>query len=130
VEVQRSGPVAIEQKYAQHLRSQGKTEAEINRTRTPLRANAAAEIERWNQILTSGSARFNTEPNAFLVEMTRTLKPGRALDVGMGQGRNTLYLSQHGWEAEGFDPADRAVAAAQDQASKLGVKTHNAHRNS
>ena len=40
----------------------------------------------------------------------------------MGQGRNTIYLAQQGWDSVGFDPADRAVAAAQDQAAKLGVK--------
>jgi SAM-dependent methyltransferase len=82
---------------------------------------AAAEIERWNRILTAPNPTFNTAPHAFLVQMTRTLKPGRALDAGMGQGRNTIYLAQHGWE-RGFDPADRAVAAAKDQAEKLGVK--------
>jgi SAM-dependent methyltransferase len=40
----------------------------------------------------------------------------------MGQGRNTIYLAQQGWDSVGFDPADRAVAAAQDQAKQLGVK--------
>jgi len=38
----------------------------------------------------------------------------------MGQRRNTMYLAQQGWDSNGFDPADRAVAAAQDQARKLG----------
>jgi hypothetical protein len=48
----------------------------------------------------------------------------------MGQGRNTIYLAQQGWDSVGFDPADRAVAAAQEQATKLGVKitTHITHR--
>jgi SAM-dependent methyltransferase len=40
----------------------------------------------------------------------------------MGQGRNTIYLAQQGWDSNGFDPADRAVAAAQEEARKLGVK--------
>src|SRR5262245_57773305 len=82
-----------------------------------------AAIERWNRILTASMPMlmFNTAPNAFLVEMTRGLKPGRSLGVGMGQGRNTIYLAQQGWESVGFDPADRAVAAAQEQAGKLGV---------
>jgi SAM-dependent methyltransferase len=81
-----------------------------------------AEVERWNRILTAAEPRFNTAPNAFLVAVTSGVKPGRSLDVGMGQGRNTIYLAQQGWESVGFDPADRAVAAAQAQAAKLGVK--------
>src|SRR5262249_27682146 len=75
-----------------------------------------------NRILTAPTARFNTAPNAFLVAVTKGRKPGRSLDVGMGQGRNTIYLAQQGWDSFGFDPADRAVAAAKDQAAKLGVK--------
>ena len=39
----------------------------------------------------------------------------------MGQGRNTIHLAQQGWESHGFDPADRAVAAAQERARALGV---------
>ncbi len=79
------------------------------------------EIDRWNRILTAPTPTFNTQPNAFLVEMTKHLTPGKALDVGMGQGRNAIYLAQQGWEVTGFDPADQAVAAAQDQARRLGV---------
>jgi SAM-dependent methyltransferase len=64
---------------------------------------------------------FNTAPNGFLVEMIKGVKPGRSLDVGMGQGRNTIYLAQQGWDSVGFDPAERAVAAANDQARAIGV---------
>jgi SAM-dependent methyltransferase len=53
--------------------------------------------------------------------MTKGRKPGTALDVGMGQGRNTIWLAQQGWETTGFDPAEKAVALAQENARKLGV---------
>jgi len=46
------------------------------------------EIERWNRILTAAKPAFNTNPNAFLVEMVKGRTPGTALEVGMGQGRN------------------------------------------
>jgi len=80
------------------------------------------EVERWNQILTSQKPAFNTEPNAFLVRMVQGRKPGRALDVGMGQGRNAIFLATQGWNVTGFDPADRAVAAANQAAQARGVK--------
>ena len=54
--------------------------------------------------------------------MTYGLSPGNVLDVGMGQGRHALYLAQQGWSVTGFDPADKAVAVAQEQAARLGVK--------
>ena len=80
------------------------------------------EVDRWNRILTSDKPAFNTQPNAFLVEMVKGRPPGAALDVGMGQGRNALYLAQQGWAVTGFDPAEKAVAQANATAAKLGVK--------
>jgi SAM-dependent methyltransferase len=64
----------------------------------------------------------NTQPNAFLVEMVKGRKRGLALDVAMGQGRNTLWLAQQGWDVTGFDIADQAVAAANREAGRLGLK--------
>jgi len=83
--------------------------------------SARAEVERWNRILTAEKPAFNTEPNEFLVEIAKGRKPGTALDVGMGQGRNAIWLAQHGWDVTGFDPAEKAVALAQETAKKLGV---------
>lgn len=122
-ELQHGPDDVVYERYSAELRRQGKSDREIVATVASLRKiGDRAEVEMWNRILTSPKAAFNREPNAFLVEMTKDLKPGRSLDVGMGQGRNTIYLAQHGWDSVGFDPADRAVAAAQEQAKALGVK--------
>jgi 2-polyprenyl-3-methyl-5-hydroxy-6-metoxy-1,4-benzoquinol methylase len=80
------------------------------------------EIDQWNRILLAPEAQFNRQPNAFLSEMVKDLKPGAALDVGMGQGRNALFLAKQGWTVTGFDPAAEAVAFAQRQAQKDGLK--------
>jgi SAM-dependent methyltransferase len=80
------------------------------------------EIDRWNRILTAAKPTFNTDPNAFLVEMIKGRTPGTALDVGMGQGRNAIYLARQGWTVTGFDPADKAVALAKETAANFGVK--------
>lgn len=64
---------------------------------------------------------FNHEPNAFLVEMLRTWKPGRALDVGMGQGRNAIWLARQGWNVTGFDLSDAGVKLARENAVEAGV---------
>jgi SAM-dependent methyltransferase len=123
VAVQNADDAVVFERYAAELRTQKKSEADIAATLTALKSiGDRAEIERWNRILTAPEPRFNTAPNAFLVSVTTGLRPGRSLDVGMGQGRNTIYLAQHGWDSAGFDPADRAVAAAQAEAAKLGVK--------
>jgi SAM-dependent methyltransferase len=122
-DVQRADDDVVFQRYTAALQADGKSQKEAATTIEALRKiGDRAEIERWNRILTAPKPGFNTAPNGFLVEMAKGLRPGRALDVGMGQGRNTIFLAQQGWEAVGFDPAEKAVAAAQEQAAKLGVQ--------
>lgn len=111
--------------YRAYLKSRGFSEAEAGeQIRSVQKEGERAEVQRWNRILTSETARFNTNPNEFLVEMAKGRKVGTALDVGMGQGRNSLWLAQQGWEVTGFDPADAAVTAAQKSARALGVEIH------
>src|SRR3954465_1345961 len=88
----------------------------------PLFAQSTAE--QYNGIYSDGveQATFNHAPNAFLVEFAKTLMPGRALDVGMGQGRNSIYLAQQGWQVTGFDLSDAGVKLAREQAAKLQLR--------
>ncbi|MBN8733809.1 MAG: class I SAM-dependent methyltransferase [Acidobacteria bacterium] len=110
------------EQYRAHLQSQGLSASAIDEQIRLIREQGPrAEAQRWNRILTSQKPSFNTNPNAFLVDMAKGRKPGTALDVGMGQGRNALWLAQQGWQVTGFDPAAAAVALAQKNAAALGV---------
>jgi len=121
VDVQGSPEVL--QKYRGYLGTQGANDKDIDSQIQIIETQSQRlEIERWNTILTSDQPRFNIKPNAFLVEMVRGRQPGKALDVGMGQGRNAIWLAQAGWDVTGFDPAERAVALARQNAQKVGVR--------
>jgi len=116
-------PPEVLNRFAAKLRADGQTVGEIDAALAPLRKfGPKLEHEMWNRNLTAEKPSFNTEPNAFLVAMTKGRKPGSALDVGMGQGRNAIYLAKQGWDVTGFDPADRALARAQELAAQQGVK--------
>jgi len=109
--------------YRKVLADEGVPAAEIDRrVRVISESGRRLEVERWNRILTAPKPAFNVQPNAFLVRATKGVRPGTALDYGMGQGRNAIYLAQQGWTVTGFDPAEQAVAAALEQARQLGVK--------
>jgi SAM-dependent methyltransferase len=56
-----------------------------------------------------------------LIDAIHGRRPGRALDLGMGEGRNTIYLAEQGWHATGVDLSDVAVAQAKTRASRLHV---------
>jgi SAM-dependent methyltransferase len=108
--------------YRTALAEEGVPAAEIDRRVRVITENGRRlEIDIWNRALTAPKPMFNVAPNAFLVRVTKDVRPGTALDYGMGQGRNAIYLAQQGWAVTGFDPAEKAVAAAQEQARQLGV---------
>jgi SAM-dependent methyltransferase len=109
--------------YREYLKSRGLTEADASAQVELIQAQGRrAEVARWNRILTAEKPVFNTAPNEFLVQMARLRKPGKALDVGMGQGRNAIWLAQQGWDVTGFDPAEKAVELARANAGRLGVR--------
>ncbi len=76
----------------------------------------------FDKIYTAPIELFNVKPNAFLQAMVKDVKPGAALDVAMGQGRNAVYLAQQGWQVTGFDIADEGLKLAQASAANAGVK--------
>ena len=47
--------------------------------------------------------------------------PGRALDLGCGEGGDVLHLAEAGWDATGIDLSEAAVARARDAARERGV---------
>jgi SAM-dependent methyltransferase len=47
--------------------------------------------------------------------------PGEAIDLGMGEGRNAIFLSQQGWRVTGVDLSDVGVEQAKKRAAELGV---------
>jgi len=61
-------------------------------------------------------------PTPFLMDVVQGLKPGAALDVCMGEGRNSIFLAGLGWKVTGFDVSDVAVANALAKAKKAGVE--------
>jgi SAM-dependent methyltransferase len=50
------------------------------------------------------------------VEGQHRLQPRRALDLGCGAGRNTIYLARCGWDVIGIDMIGRAIDIARSRA--------------
>jgi 2-polyprenyl-3-methyl-5-hydroxy-6-metoxy-1,4-benzoquinol methylase len=91
-----------------------------------------AIAQRFNKLYTGSSNLFSSTPNAFLARTVTGLKPGRALDVAMGQGRNSIFLAKQGWDVTGYDIADTGLEAARIAAATAGVRiraVHASHEN-
>jgi SAM-dependent methyltransferase len=50
-----------------------------------------------------------------------TLRPGRAIDLGCGEGDNAIFLAQHGFSVTGVDFAPAAIAKARRKVDLAGV---------
>ena len=55
---------------------------------------------------------WSAEPNLFLPPLVEDLKPGTALDVACGEGRNALWLARQGWSVTGVDFSPVAIDKA------------------
>jgi SAM-dependent methyltransferase len=109
-------------RYRAALAQQGVTAAEIDRQIAIIeRDGRRLEADRWNTFFTADKPRFNVMPNVFLTQIAERRTPGTALDMGMGQGRNSIWLARQGWQVTGFDPAVQAMSIAQQNAKALGL---------
>jgi SAM-dependent methyltransferase len=79
-------------------------------------SGAGAKRASWNETFRNGTG-FSKEPNQLLVETVAKVKPGAAIDIGMGQGRNALYLASRGWKVTGVDISDEGINAARETAA-------------
>lgn len=111
---------ALEQ-YRATLVRDGRSPAAADRAIRLITAYDEAEL--YDAVYAKTPA-FNTQPNQLLVEAARGLRPGRALDVGMGMGRNALHLARAGWDVTGFDVSSVGVrqADAAARTEKLRLK--------
>jgi SAM-dependent methyltransferase len=75
----------------------------------------------WNTKFSDPKTPFSRRPSRLLAEAIRNRPHGQALDLGMGEGRNTIFLAQRGWQVTGVDLSDVAVAQASERAAKAHV---------
>ena len=62
------------------------------------------------------------EPDPTLVEEIGPLAPGRALDLGAGDGRNAVWLAAHGWDVTAVDFSRVALERGRSLAERVGVE--------
>jgi SAM-dependent methyltransferase len=59
--------------------------------------------------------------NVRLADIASTVKPGRALDLGCGEGGDACWLAEHGWHVVAVDISETALQRAAADAAARGV---------
>ena len=121
-----SNPRLLVARFRDHLLSSGTSPAEVERTMPQVWRCAFQDREAlrllWNNVYAGDDPIFLDAPNRLLVEVAEQRSPGAALDVGMGQGRNSIYLALDGWRVTGFDPSDEGIRMARATAARAVSK--------
>ena len=78
----------------------------------------------WEDLYLSraqGAAIWSGEVNAQLATEVAELTPGRALDIGCGEGGDAVHLARLGWQVTAIDVSPTALARTGAAASAAGV---------
>jgi SAM-dependent methyltransferase len=93
--------------------------------------DSTSDEEFWDARYGQSDQVWSGNPNTVLVREVTGLEPGRALDLGCGEGADAIWLAQQGWRVTATDISgvalDRAArhAAAADVADRIDWQRHD-----
>jgi len=75
----------------------------------------------WDAKYGEKAALWSGRPNGRLVAEVADLSPGRALDVGCGEGADAIWLARNGWTVTAIDISQVALGRAREAAELAGA---------
>ena len=77
----------------------------------------------WDTIYAEGGY-GELVPDQELVDICQSLPVGRALDVGAGEGRHSLWLASQGWNVDALDVSAVGLESLRSQAKERGLQVN------
>lgn len=74
-----------------------------------------------------GGQMWSGNPNGTLVAEMSSVAPGRALDVGAGEGGDAIWLAEQGWKVTANDISQRALDRVAAEAERRGLTVECNH---
>ena len=83
--------------------------------------------EMWEDRFSKEEFVYGTEPNQFYKGEIDKLQPGKALFIGEGEGRNSVYAAKLGWQVDATDWSENARKKALEWAktNNVGINYEN-----
>lgn len=75
----------------------------------------------WESLYGERLQVWSGKVNATLVREVDDVPPGRALDLGCGEGGDALWLAERGWTVTAVDISATAVERARAEATRRGL---------
>lgn len=79
-------------------------------------------VSSWNERYQSARDLYGLEPNQFVSAELAGLAPRKVLDLGCGQGRNSVWLASQGHDVTGLDLSAVGIDQARELAARAGVE--------
>lgn len=70
---------------------------------------------------------YGTEPNDFLREMCQRIPKGRVLCLADGEGRNSVFLAEQGYDVTAVDASSVGIEKGRRLAAERGVTVESIH---
>jgi SAM-dependent methyltransferase len=83
---------------------------------------APSRRARWDERHAAREPIESFEPDPTLIQEVGSLRPGRALDLGSGDGRNAVWLASQGWQVTAVDFSQVALDRGRALATARGVR--------
>jgi 2-polyprenyl-3-methyl-5-hydroxy-6-metoxy-1,4-benzoquinol methylase len=84
-----------------------------------------SDQKRWDQRFKGKKFAFGKKANPFLRKHIGLLSKGKALDLASGEGRNAVFLAQHGFKVDAVDISEMGLRKTQEFARKREVNVHS-----
>lgn len=90
-------------------------------------ASASGSVRSWWEArYAEHDGIWSGQVNAVLADVASSLPPGRALDLGCGEGGDVLWLAGEGWDVTGVDLSVTAITRGSRAAVAAGVEERTA----
>jgi len=74
----------------------------------------------WDERYASGEF-SSVEPHKLLIALVENLKPGKALDLACGAGRNAIFLAEKGFQVTAIDNSAVGIEIAKQRAKQKNL---------
>jgi SAM-dependent methyltransferase len=75
----------------------------------------------WDSKYATDEYVYTKDVNRFVKESLSDLAPGKMIDLAGGEGRNTVFFAENGWQAENIDLSSVGLEKCQRLAAERGV---------
>jgi tellurite methyltransferase len=83
-----------------------------------------SDRKKWDERFKERAHALGKKENSFLRRHIRMLSKGKGLDVATGEGRNAVFLAQHGFDVDAIDISPLGLKKVRRLALEKKVKVH------